>query len=37
MDGDLLLDKLKELGLGVRTQRVEIEQITVDTDWFAGI
>jgi restriction system protein len=37
IDGDLLLDKLKELGLGVRTERIEVEQVTVDRDWFLSI
>jgi restriction system protein len=37
IDGDLLLDKLKELGLGVKTKIVRAEQITIDHEWFAGI
>ncbi|MCP4537423.1 MAG: restriction endonuclease [Chloroflexi bacterium] len=37
IDGDLLLDKLKELGLGVKTRVVKAEQITVDRNWFSGI
>jgi restriction system protein len=37
IDGDLLLDKLKELGLGVRTEKIEMEQVAVDRDWFLGI
>jgi restriction system protein len=37
VDGDQLAEKLKELGLGVRTQKIEIEQVTVDPDWFATI
>lgn len=37
IDGDLLIDKLKELNLGVETKRVEIEEITVYKDWFASI
>jgi len=37
IDGDLLLDKLKELDLGVKTRVVRVEQITIDHDWFAGI
>jgi len=35
LDGDRLLDKLKELGLGVKSQM--IEQIIVDESWFASI
>lgn len=37
IDGDLLTDKLKELGLGVRTIKIEVEQILVDRTWFDGI
>jgi len=37
IDGDLLIDKLQELGLGVVTKWVEIEEITVLGDWFASI
>lgn len=37
IDGDQLIDKLKELGLGVKTEKIEVEQITVDHDWILGI
>lgn len=37
MDGDLLIDKLKELGLGVKTKKVEVEQIVVEPEWFLSI
>ena len=37
IDGDQLIDKLKELGLGVNTEVVSVEKIVVDTDWFFGI
>ena len=37
IDGDLLIDKLKELGLGVETKKVEVEQVGVDADWFMGL
>jgi restriction system protein len=37
IDGDQLLDKLKELALGVEIRRVEVEQVTVRADWFAAI
>ncbi|RLT43287.1 MAG: restriction endonuclease [Chloroflexi bacterium] len=37
IDGDLLIDKLKELGLGVQTKRIEVEQIEVDPNWFLTI
>ncbi len=35
VDGDHLLDKLKELGLGVRIQMVE--DISVNVGWFEEI
>ena len=34
IDGDLLLDKLKELSLGVSTKKIELEHIAIDRDWF---
>jgi restriction system protein len=37
IDGDQLINKLKELNLGVQTQKVEIEQVTVDQHWFSTI
>jgi len=37
IDGDQLVDKLKELSLGVISQTVHVEKITVDKDWFRGI
>jgi restriction system protein len=37
IDGDLLVDKLKELGLGVNTKKVEVEQISIDHEWLVGI
>jgi len=37
VDGENLLNKLKELGLGVKTEKVEVENITVDHQWFEGI
>lgn len=37
IDGDQLIDKLKELGLGVRTKVIEVEQITPDREWFSSI
>ncbi len=37
IDGDLLLNKLKELGLGVETKKIEVEQVSVDTDWFLSL
>lgn len=37
IDGDQLVDKLKELSLGVQTKRIEVEQINVDSAWFESI
>jgi restriction system protein len=37
IDGDQLVEKLKELELGVRTKKVEVEEVTVDRDWILGI
>ena len=37
VDGDQLVEKLKQLSLGVTTKRIEIEQVTVDSVWFAQV
>ncbi len=37
IDGDQLIDKLKELGLGVKTEKIEVEKITVDHNWFLDV
>lgn len=37
IDGDQLVEKLKELNLGVQITKVEIEQIQVDKDWLLNI
>jgi restriction system protein len=37
IDGDLLLDKLKELGLGITTEKIEVEKVTVDEEWLLSI
>jgi restriction system protein len=37
IDGDLLTDRLKDLGLGVTTQTIQAEQVAIDHDWFAGV
>lgn len=37
IDGDLLLDKLKELELGIKTEIIEVKQISVDHEWFLNI
>ena len=37
IDGEQLIDKLKELELGVKTEQVVTEKVTVDESWFATI
>jgi len=37
IDGDQLLEKLKEFDLGVRTKKIEVEQIAIDRDWFLSL
>lgn len=37
VDGEQLIDKLKELSLGVKTEEVVVEKVTVDPDFFANI
>jgi restriction system protein len=37
IDGDQLLDKLKELRLGVKTEKIEVEKVTIDRDWLLSI
>lgn len=37
IDGDQLIEKLKELGLGIQTKKIEIEQVIVSHEWFAAL
>ncbi|MCY4071801.1 MAG: restriction endonuclease [Chloroflexi bacterium] len=37
VDGEQLIDKLKELSLGVETEEVIVERVTVDPDFFHNI
>lgn len=37
VDGDQLVEKLKQLSLGVVSKKIEVEQITVDKNWFQKI
>jgi restriction system protein len=37
VDGEQFLDKLKEPGLGVKTRKVEAEEVTLERDWFGNI
>ncbi len=37
IDGDLLVDKLKELSLGIETKVIEVEQVSINQTWFTSI
>lgn len=37
IDGDLLVEKLKDLGLGIQTRLITVEKVEVDHEWFVGI
>ncbi|MCD6475819.1 MAG: restriction endonuclease [Anaerolineaceae bacterium] len=37
IDGEQLVDLLKNLSLGVKTEKVQKEEVTVDQDWFLTI
>ena len=37
IDGEQLIDKLKELKLGVNTEQVVVERVVIDEDWFGGV
>jgi restriction system protein len=37
IDGDQLIDKLKELELGVKTEKTEIEKVIIDQNWLLTI
>ncbi|MBU2609953.1 MAG: restriction endonuclease [Chloroflexi bacterium] len=37
VDGEQFLEKLKELGLGVKTKKVEVEEVAVEREWFASL
>lgn len=37
IDGDQLVEKLKELELGVHTRKVQVEHVVVDRDWILGV
>ena len=37
IDGEHLIDLLKSLSLGVATRKVEVEEVTVNEDWFSNI
>ncbi|MEA1979332.1 MAG: restriction endonuclease [Chloroflexota bacterium] len=37
IDGELLVELLKKYSLGVSTELVEIEKVTIDSEWYAGV
>ena len=37
IDGHQLVDKLKDLGMGVTTRQVIVEQVVIDEDWFLNV
>jgi restriction system protein len=37
IDGDQLVEKLRELALGVKTEIIQVEKVLVDKGWFASI
>jgi restriction system protein len=37
IDGDLLVEKLRDLELGVKTEIVRVKQISIDHEWFLNI
>jgi len=37
VDGDQLVEKLKQLSLGVSTKKIEVEQVTVEQNWFLNL
>ena len=37
VDGQQLIEKLKELSLGVSTKKIEVEEVSINKDWFLSI
>lgn len=37
VDGDQLVEKLKQLSLGVSVKKIEVEQVTIEPKWFANL
>jgi restriction system protein len=37
IDGETLINRLKELDLGVKTEKVEVENVTVDREWLLSL
>lgn len=37
IDGDQLVEKLKQLSLGINTKKIEVEQVSIDHNWFLSL
>ncbi len=37
IDGELLVNKLKELGLGAKTEIVQVEKVLIDKEWLLSV
>lgn len=37
IDGDVLVDQLKRLGLGVTIEVAKVEKVAIDSEWFLGL
>lgn len=37
IDGDQLVEKLRELSLGIKTETIQVEKVAVDKNWFASL
>jgi restriction system protein len=37
VDGDQLVEKLKQLSLGISVKKIEVEQVTIDPKWFSNL
>lgn len=37
IDGDQLVEKLRELSLGVKTETIQVEKVSVDKNWFSSL
>jgi restriction system protein len=37
IEGDQLVEKLKSLSLGITTQEIKVEQVTIDKSWFLSL
>lgn len=37
IDGDQLVEKLKQLSLGINAKKIEVEQVSIDHKWFSSL